>query len=383
MASTASSRRPLAILALGIAIALVLLLVMTRDRGSSQPELTRGQPRPSAGDAPRERPPSAVALDPGQVPIDESETPADRIVPDRPAAPPPLPPDTQMLAEETVPGTTEWDDAPLDEAGESAIRILPRRYNVVLPEPIVVLLEQRDTATNTRQAMAKPKVRVRPMDDPQGAWVDVPISDDGRGEDEQAGDLLYTASLRPDAATRDRLLGRVVIEGSVEHPELGRRVIPATLIYTRGARARLTGKWRDYVKDGHLFLETDLVVDDPGLFTLALELFGPQLEPIAWARDMRELGAGKQTMTVRVWGKALTDRGIDGPYRVRDVLLTRDRNEKGDYDPAPTIIEAHRTAAYKASQFSPAIYVDAARPPEVPANPNEPPPENQRVLLGP
>jgi len=39
------------------------------------------------------------------------------------------------------------------------------------------------------------------------------------------------------------------------------------------------------------------------------------------------------------------------------VLLTRDMNERGDYDPGPTILLAHTTQPYRASDFSSDSYV--------------------------
>src|SRR3569832_1539992 len=88
------------------------------------------------------------------------------------------------------------------------------------------------------------------------------------------------------------------------------------------------------------------------------ELFGPNREPIALVRTMTALDAGTRWMTMRVWGKAIRDAGVPGPYEVRDVLLTRDSTERGDYDPGPTILSAHRTAAYTLDYFSTAPYVE-------------------------
>ena len=35
-----------------------------------------------------------------------------------------------------------------------------------------------------------------------------------------------------------------------------------------------------------------------------------------------------------------------------------DMNERGDYDPGPTVISAHHTAAYRVEQFTDAPYVE-------------------------
>jgi hypothetical protein len=224
---------------------------------------------------------------------------------------------------------------------------------------------------------------VRSLDKTSQPWIDVPVKDDGSGSDAQAGDLLYTATLQPNAEQKKQLYGQVLIEGSVDVPGTGTRVIPGVLIYTRGPRAKLTGRWRDYLRQGHLYLEAELEVEEPGLFTLMAQVFGPNKEPIAWARQMEQLPAGRGHITLEVFGKVLHDAGIDGPYHVRQVLLTRDYEDTGQYDPGVTIEEAHQTRAYRASEFSAEAYKPPPRVVEEitadhPSQRNKPPPERTR-----
>ena len=321
----------------------------------------------------------------------EAETPAELpppgTTPEQPAAPPsdpPLPPTTQALAEEFYPGTTDWEEVPTGDPSGTLLRILPLRYNVVVPAPIAVLLEIVDKK-GQRQPLKNPLVRVRPLDHPEVPWIDVPVRDDGKGADAQAGDRQYTATLQPDPAQRKALLGRVMVEGSADVPGVGTRVVPATLIYTVGPRARLTGRWRDYAQGGHLYLEAELEVEEAGLFTLMAQVFGPALEPIAWTKQTTMLGPGRGTITLQVYGKALHDAGIDGPYRVRQVLLSRDYENSSDYDPGVTIEEAHRTQAYRAHDFSPAAYTPPPRQvaeeitAEHPSQQSKPPPLRTRT----
>jgi hypothetical protein len=88
------------------------------------------------------------------------------------------------------------------------------------------------------------------------------------------------------------------------------------------------------------------------------QLVGPTRQPIALVRATEQLDAGTPWMTLRVWGKAIGDAEIDGPYEVRNVLLRRDMNERGEYDPGPTILSAHHTKPYRAKDFSEAAYVE-------------------------
>jgi hypothetical protein len=155
--------------------------------------------------------------------------------------------------------------------------------------------------------------------------------------------------------------------------------VPQALIYTHGPRAHLTGRWRDEPRAGHLYLSAEVEVDADGAFTLMAQLVGPARQPIALIRATETLPTGTHWMTLRVWGKAIRDAEIDGPYEVRNVLLRRDMTDRGDYDPGPTILSAHHTGPYRATDFSDAAYSEpTARGedigPDHPSQRNNPPP---------
>jgi len=259
---------------------------------------------------------------------------------------------------------------PLMEDGTQVIRFLPAHYNVIAPAPIVLYLEVVDASKGKRVPIDNPRVRVRPFDK-EDQWIDAVVTDDGEHR--------YVATVTPTAAQQKALLGHVVAEGIVESREGGVRRIPQGLIYTMGPRAKLTGHWKDEVRDGSLYVSAELEVEAAGQFTLMAQLVGPAREPIALTRAMARLDTGTQWMTMRVYGKAIRDSGVSGPYEVRNVLLTRDMNERGDYDPGPTVLSAHHTAAYRLTDFSDAPYVE---PPvardevtaQSPSQRNNPPP---------
>lgn len=356
------------------------------------PEEVPVSPAPPLAPAPGQPPPAGTpAVAPPQAAEATSPAPASEPLPPgtTPAAPPEappieLPPTTQVLTEEFFPGTTDWEGIPVDDSHQLQLRILPLRYNVVAPMPIAVLLEMIDRQ-GQRQPLPSPRVRVRALESAAQPWIPVPVKDDGSGSDAKAGDLLYTATLQPNADQKKQLLGQVLIEGSVEVPGAGTRMIPSVLIYTRGPRAKLTGQWRDFIRQGHLDLEAELEVEEAGLFTLMAQIFGPNQEPIAWVRQMEELPAGRGHITLEVFGKVLHDAGIDGPYRVRQVLLTRDYENSSQYDPGMTVEEAHQTKAYRASEFSSEPYQPAPRTVEEitadhPSQRDKPPPERTRDM---
>lgn len=377
---------------LGVAVVLVALMWPRGTEDAPEPAEAPVAQAPASTTPSRKAPPPAPspAVPPPAAPAASAEPELEQPPPGTTPAVPPdappleLPPTTQVLAEEFFPGTTEWEGIPVDESHQHQLRILPLRYNVVAPMPIAVLLEMIDRQ-GQRQPLPSPRVRLRSLDDSTQPWIDVPVRDDGSGADSRAGDLLYTATLQPNADQKKQLYGQVLIEGSVDVPGTGTRVIPSVLIYTRGPRAKLTGRWRDFLRQGHLHLEAELEVEEPGLFTLMAQVFGPNLEPIAWVRQMEQLAAGRRHMTLEVFGKVLHDAGIDGPYRVRQVLLTRDYENSSRYDPGVTVEEAHQTRAYRASEFSPDAYQPPPRVVEEitadhPSQRDKPPPERTRVM---
>ena len=340
------SRRWFAAGALLVLGALALLLyLLGRDDQPARPSVTAPVAAPAS---PRE----ALAAGADDLPI----PPAEAVAPFVPEGPPPvvLPPETQQLAEEFMPGTTEWEEVPLGDGRREVIRFLPAHYNVVAPQHVVLYLEIVDPATGKRIDAALPRARIKPFDGGDDAWLEAAMHDDGQGGDEVAGDRRYTASFRPGP----KLLGRVLAEGIVELANAGVRRVPQALIYTNGPRAHLTGRWRDEQKDGHLYLSAEVAVEAAGTFTVMAQLVGPARQPIALVRATEQLAAGTPWMTLRVWGKAIRDAEIDGPYEVRNVLLRRDMTERGDYDPGPTILSAHHTKPYRAKDFSEAAYVE-------------------------
>jgi len=348
---------------------------------------------PRRSEAPSASPgPAVVEVQASQAkaPASEPQPPPPGTTLERPPEPPKimLPPTTQPLAEEFFPGTTEWEDVPVDEGRRLVLRVLPARYNVVVPMPIVVRLEALDR-TGQRQPLANPRVRLRALENEGMAWIELPVRDDGGDGDAVANDRQYTATLRPNDAQKKALLGRVLVEGSADFPGVGTRTVPTALIYTLGPRARLSGRWHDELKEGHLLLTAEVEVEEAGLFTLMAQIFGPQLEPIAWVKQTQRLEKGGGSLPLQVFGKVLHDAGIDGPYRVRQVLLTRDREGSADYDPGVTVEEAHQTKAYRAQEFSAAEWEE---PPRVlkeeitadhPSQQGKPGPERTRTLSRP
>jgi hypothetical protein len=356
----------------GIPVALALvcgLLIYALGPGSSrvpEPEGSASAPRPSFA-APSWSIPASAFASGGTA--DLPAVPDDQHKPSVPTAPPKieLPAETQMLSEEFIPGTTEWEEVPLLQGTSSVMRIMPARFNVVIPTALVVYVEVFDKKSGKPVPTSKPVVvRFRNMERESDPWIEVTATDDGKGR--------WTASLQPSESDRPKLLGYVQVEGVVVTPDAGTRRIPTTLIYTKGPRAKMTGKWRDDKKDGHLLIDGEIDVAEEGNFTLMGQIVGPEpaRHPIALTRAINvHLAKGTHWMSLRVWGKALHDMGVDGPYQLVNVLLTRDDPATGKYDPDDTILKAHITKPYRAADFSAEPYVDNGPGPVATLDPSQ------------
>jgi hypothetical protein len=120
-------------------------------------------------------------------------------------------------------------------------------------------------------------------------------------------------------------------------------------------------------------------VDTPGLYRVTGQLFGPDLEPIAESFWLNPLSPGDTRITLRFFGKALVDKGVDGPYRLRQVYLSEEVVDEAYSAMGPLLDEAWTTRPYKASQFSPDAYEPEAPSvprigPDDPSQRDKPPP---------
>jgi len=193
-----------------LAVLVLVALLWPKATGPSPEDETVTPASAPPADAPMRTPSPTVPPTPGTVMAESTpppESPPPGTTPATPPEAPPieLPPTTQVLAEEFYPGTTEWEGVPVDETQKYQLRILPLRYNVVAPMPIAVLLEMIDRQ-GQRQPLPSPRVRMRALENASQPWITVPVKDDGSGSDAKSGDLLYTATLQPNAEQKKQLL---------------------------------------------------------------------------------------------------------------------------------------------------------------------------------
>lgn len=191
--------------------------------------------------------------------------------------------------------------------------------------------------------------------------LDLAFVDDGTTGDAVAGDLVYTWMVQPtDAADAERWAGfhNAYVTGApaddppaVVHSDVGWH-------YSAVAGARLTGRFRDAMVDGHLVIEAEMSVERAGRYHLQMSLHAPDSKPLAWSQNevTADYAKGTHWVKLRVWGLLLRESSLDGPYTVARIWLRDVTVMPGTVS---TYLEnAYTTAAYRAADFSDASYDD-------------------------
>jgi hypothetical protein len=374
-------------------LGLALLVLLAGTRGSSAPgapaeppdqaQRRAETPRPARAAPPIPSAQPAPAQGPSAIAAALDSDPSSPEVPSLPPAQPPYAPETLALAEELHPGVTEPTDAPGSKDGSWRLRFLPTPYVVRAPAPIAVTLELLD-ATGARHAIPRAELTLKTAN-PKRAnppLYTVPFVDDGSGSD-GAGDLLYTATFMPPSDARAGLFGHVLMQIQVQLPDGSHQLLTGALEYSPEPNARIAGQFEDSVRDGHLYLTMTVRVSAQGLYRVAGQLFGPHLEPIAESYALETLSPGDARVSLRFFGKALVDKGVDGPYRVRQLYLSEEIVDEAYSAMGPVIEEAWTTRPYRVTQFSAEPYQQpvATGPrigPDDPSQVNKPPPLMKR-----
>jgi hypothetical protein len=191
-----------------------------------------------------------------------------------------------------------------------------------------------------------------------GEAFDVRFRDDGQDGDPTAGDGVVTTRFVPSEkaelarATMARIDAYVEIDGTPRHLVRDFVFAPRDVIEIVGAR--------DQLRDGGLVVTFTCEVLEDGVYTFYGNLVGADDTPIAMTKLSYRLQAGRRTAELVFFGKVIRDRGVDGPYRVKDVhgLKRAEGDEHDVWWRHPAAID---TQPYGASEFSDAGWDDAER----------------------
>ncbi|HEX2641616.1 MAG TPA: choice-of-anchor X domain-containing protein [Thermoanaerobaculia bacterium] len=145
--------------------------------------------------------------------------------------------------------------------------------------------------------------------------------DDGRGADRRAGDGIYSARValpagtEPDFAESFQVTAVARLAGGELRQSVG------GFLYGKPS-ARLTGRYRDEVRDGSLVIAAEVEVAEAGRFHLAGTVTSMAGEPIGTAQAALELQPGRRWIELAFYGLMFQDRKAAGPYRLGSIALT-------------------------------------------------------------
>ncbi len=150
----------------------------------------------------------------------------------------------------------------------------------------------------------------------------LPLKDDGKGADRQAGDGVYSGELLLQEAWQPALgqaknMGlRVSADnGRDSHRSMG------GFLYSRPA-AELMGHYRDVVKDGNLVIQAKVEVAQAGRFHLSGVLATLDAAPLAFAQQSFELEPGQHWIDLGFYGLILRELGAATPLQLQSVTLS-------------------------------------------------------------
>jgi len=145
----------------------------------------------------------------------------------------------------------------------------------------------------------------------------------GTNGDTKAGDLVYTFMIRPTAED----WGQMYLEVDMDVRGL-RHNQRCSWLSTPHIVAEFKTPLRDRLADGHLIVSVPVLIQKAGYFEFQANLQekGGDGRFIAYATWEGELEAGNQTVEFKFWGKVLKDRGIDGPYVLRQIRGKRNNS---------------------------------------------------------
>lgn len=176
----------------------------------------------------------------------------------------------------------------------------------------------------------------------------VTYRDDGRGVDQRANDGIWSARLRLPAGLEPDGAAPYMVRATARLLDGDLRQAAGGFLYSNPS-ARLTGRYRDALRNGNLVISAEVEVREAGRFHLSGTLYSMKGEPIGTAQAGIELEPGKHWIRLPFYGLMFHDRKVAGPYRLGTLALAtsgRMPNALNDL-----VENAHVTRAYRIQQM--------------------------------
>lgn len=219
----------------------------------------------------------------------------------------------------------EWNkpsvsDLPLSDEAPLYYRFGADRAHVAYGEPYTAWIEAWEGNDDTKKIPVKiTDGFVMTLSGPKpGRVVTVQFKDDGLNGDEKAGDHRYTVRFVPSDIPELRTALQTRLQAVIETGKAKRLAVRE---FTYSPRpVVLVESITDSIKEGNLVVTLNVDVREKGIYGFEANLMsGDGQTPVAWAKENRTLEAGKQAVECRFFGKIFHDKGVDGPYLVKDI----------------------------------------------------------------
>lgn len=184
-----------------------------------------------------------------------------------------------------------------------------------------------------------------------GTLGTVTYRDDGIAPDTTAGDGIHTARFMLPTAGAPALgqADSVMVVVTAALPGGDERKAAGGFQFSNPA-ARLTGRYTDAVRDGHLIVAAEVEVLAPGRVHLSGTLADALHRPFATAQAARELQPGRQWLELPFYGLAFHDHNVAGAFRLASVTLASTGSMPNAL--GPVAMDVHLTRAYNLAQFA-------------------------------
>ena len=161
--------------------------------------------------------------------------------------------------------------------------------------------------------------------------ISLTYRDDGEGGDAVAGDRIYTNRLVPSEHTNLGAARAVRLQVELEAGGV-RRLAHLDFSYTPRPLLELLDV-TTRVRDGGLAITLAIEVFEPGAYRFDADVFaGDGTTQIGWITEAwQQLAAGHSRVDLVLFGKVLRDRGIAGPYIIKNLRAER-RNDDSDIE---------------------------------------------------
>jgi hypothetical protein len=176
------------------------------------------------------------------------------------------------------------------------------------------------TLESAGKAVAAAEIRGEIVDAAGNQLAQLTYRDDGQAADRRAGDGVYSARLRAADLEAANYLVRVrarLLSGDLREAAGG-------FLYSDPA-AHLTGRYRDFLRDGDLHVAAEVEVAEAGRFHLAGTLYSAAGEPLGVAQAAAELEPGRRWIELSFYGLMFHDRQAAGPYQLGTLALSTTR----------------------------------------------------------